>query len=280
MKYKVLDVKRPELCVTVLIAILIVQLSSQVIASIPIVETSITELPVKVKGYGMFNVTVVKIDIYKAGIHYIAFNASCKIGSSVVRLEAPPYPISVLYTTSPLVAIAYSIPPDYKYNWDGIVFVKNPGPPEVYVKYDHPDYYETYNIEVNDDKTLQGYSKFHTHIAKYHIEDAKQNNDLYALLASVIQFILALLAVPAVGWIAAAIAAVIVAALVIVNRAIYYFLNDILQDERGGGWMWTWGFSGWFIFRWFWISFGAWRDWGWFVFFLTHGGGGLWCRMR
>jgi hypothetical protein len=146
----------------------------------------------------------------------------------------------------------------------------------------NPNYYDKYNIGVNDDKSLQGDSKIHTHIAKYHIEDAKQNNDLYALLASVVQFILALLAVPAVGWIAAAIAAVITAALVIVNRAVFYFLNDILQDERGGGWMWVWSFGQWIIFRWFWVAFGAWRDWGWFVFFvvLGGGGGGRWCLMR
>jgi hypothetical protein len=254
--------------------ILSANLGVPVVVAIPVVETSTTELAVSVEEYGVFNVTVVKTDVYKAGIHYIAFNASCKIGTIVVKLEAPLYPIPSLITTS-------SIPPDYKYTWDGIEFVKAPGPPDLYIKYDHPNYYDKYNIGVNDDKSLQGDSKIHTHIAKYHIEDAKQKNDLYALLASVVQFILALLAVPAVGWIAAAIAAVITAALVIVNRAVFYFLNDILQDERGGGWMWTWGFSGWFIIRWFWVSFGAWRDWGWFVSFLAPGGGGgRWCLMR
>jgi len=255
--------------------ILSANLGVPVVAAIPLVETSTTELAVSVEEYGVFNVTVVKTDVYKAGIHYIAFNASCKIGRIVVKLEAPLYPIPSLITTS-------SIPSDYKYTWDGIEFVKAPGPPDLYIKYDHPNYYDKYNIGVNDDKSLQGDSKIHTHIAKYHIEDAKQKNDLYALLASVVQFILALLAVPAVGWIAAAIAAVITAALVIVNRAVFYFLNDILQDERGGGWMWAWGFGQWIIFRWFWVAFGAWRDWGWFVFFvvLGGGGGGRWCLMR
>jgi hypothetical protein len=261
--------------------ILSANLGVPVVAAIPVVETSTTELAVSVEEYRVFNVTVVKTDVYKAGIHYVAFNASCKIGNSVVRLEAPPYPISILYTTSPLAAIAYSIPPDYKYNWDGIEFVKAPGPPDLYIKYDHPNYYDKYNIGVNDDKSLQGDSKIHIHIAKYHIEDAKSENDLGAIIFSAVQFILALLAVPLVGWVSAAVAAVVIAALWLLNRTITYFLNDILQDERGGGWMWAWGFSGWFIIRWFWVSFGAWRDWGWFVCFLTHGGGGgLWHLMR
>jgi len=88
-------------------------------------------------------------------------------------------------------------------------------------------------------------------------------------LVGVIQFILAILAIPVVGWISAALAAVIIAALIVVNRTLYYFLNDILQDERGAGWMWTWGFGSQWIFRWFYVSFGAWRDWGWFVLMVV-----------
>jgi len=269
--------KKQILCVAILMIALILStnLGVPVVATIPMIETSTTELAVSVEEYGVFNVTVVKTDVYKAGIHYIAFNASCKIGRTVVKLEAPLYPISSLVTAS--LITTSSIPTEYKYTWDGIEFVKAPGPPDLYIKYDHPNYYDKYNIGVNEDKSLQGNSKIHIHLAKYHIEDAKKNNDLYAVLSALVNFIFALIAYPHVGWISAAIAAVITAALYLINRTIFYFLNDILQDERGGGWCWIWGFGGWFVFRWFWISFGALRDWGWCVFFAVgwrRGGGG------
>ncbi|MEM3588136.1 MAG: hypothetical protein QXO71_12560, partial [Candidatus Jordarchaeaceae archaeon] len=174
-----------------------------------------------------------------------------------------------------------AIPSEYKYWWDNILFLKSPGPANLWIKYDHPDVYDTYNIGVNERKYLIGNQKEHIHISRSAIETAKANNDLYTLLAGVVQFILTLLALPSVGIIAAAIGAVIVAVLFLINRAVYYFLNDILQDEQGGGWMWAWDFGSWWLFRWFYVSFGAWRDWRWFVFFaLVGGGGGGRCLMR
>ena len=270
---------RKALTIPCVVALVLLILSSQllfpVVANSTITETSVTEMVVTIEPYGTFNVTIVKTDIYKGGVPYVAFNVSCRVGRYFVRLEAPPYPAFTPLESYELAAI----PSDYKYQWDGITFVKAPGPPDLWIKYNHPDVYDTYNIGVNENKNLQGNSKIHSHIARYLIENAKSTNDLGTLLIAATQFIVALLAAPGVGWISAAIAAVIVAALFLVNRTISYFLNDILQDERGGGWMWTWGFGSWLIFKWFYVSFGAWRDWSWFVFIILHGGGGGFCRM-
>lgn len=249
------------------------QLLAPAMASITFEEISVTDLSVPTE-YGVLEIKVVKKDIYRGGMHYVKFNATCRVGQyQCVQVETTEYPAIKLDVTKDLISTS-AIPSEYKYWWDNILFLRSPGPNDLWIKYDHPDVYESYNIGVNEAKSLKGNQKIHIHIPRYQIENAKSNNDLYALLASVVQFILALLAVPAVGWIAAAIAAVIVAVLFLINRAIYYFLVDVLQDERGGGWMWAWGFGGWWRFRWLYVSFGSWRDWGWYVFFVIFGGGG------
>jgi hypothetical protein len=259
-----------------------------VVSSIPVIEENTAELTINIEGLE-FKVTVVKTEVYIADILYIGFNVTCKVDRGYVKLIAPLYPASY-YTvqskalSSPLMTMS-AIPSEYKYTWDGIVFVKAPGPSNLWIKYDHPDVYDTYNIGVNEDKSLKGDNKIHIHIAKYHIEDAKAKVDLGSVIASAVQFILALLAYPEVGWVTAAVVAVITAALWLLNRTIQYFLNDVLQDETGAGWMWAWGFGGWLIFQWFWVSFGAWRDIGWFVVlpsFLILGvpGGGGFCRLK
>jgi len=138
---------RKEILVsTILLVVLVLfaQLGLPVVASIPIVETSVTEVAVNFEEFGTFNVTVIKTDVYKGGTHYVAFNATCKIGVYVIRLVAPPYP---LLSITKLVRPA-AIPSDYKYSWDGITFIKSPGPSDLWIKYDHPDVYDTYNIGV------------------------------------------------------------------------------------------------------------------------------------
>lgn len=247
-------------------------------ASVTFEEITVTNLSLSVKGYGVFEIKVARKDVYKGGVHYVKVNATCRAGQYYVKIETTEYYAIALDATGNLISPA-AIPSEYKYWWDDILFVKSPGPSNLWIKYDHPDVYDTYNIGVNEWKSLKGDQKIHTHIPQYVIETAKANNNLSALVSAITHFILAVLAIPKVGLIAAVIGAVIITALVVINRAIDYFLNVILQDERGGGWMWIWGTGGWWIFRWFYISFGAWRDWGWFVSVIGGGGGGP-CLMR
>jgi hypothetical protein len=155
------------------------------------------------------------------------------------------------------------------YVWDGnVTFVKAPGSVTTYVKYDHPDNYNVYYpMETNFDYVLQGKTRYIIHLSINDIQIAKSWNDLGSVIGAALALLGACIVVPP----AAVVVAIIVAAAVLVNRAINYFLSDVLQTELGDGWMYEWGYGSWWMFHWLDLSFGAWRDFGLFLFWF--GGG-------
>ena len=50
-----------------------------------------------------------------------------------------------------------------------------------------------------------------------------------------------------------------------------YFIEDVIQTDLGDGWSWLWGFGSGFGLKWWWQSFGSWRDWGWLFVTLETG---------
>jgi len=109
-------------------------------------------------------ITVHRYDTFQYYQHLVSFSASCKInGIQVLKAITDEYPLDKL--KNPLSSASSgeicSIPEEWKYLWDAISFVKAPGPPEIYVKYDHPNNLpppdgEYRPGEVNIDYELQG----------------------------------------------------------------------------------------------------------------------------
>jgi len=74
----------------------------------------------------------------------------------------------------------------------------------------------------------------------------------------------AMLGIPElVSKLVAAVVAIVAAILTAAGALIKWFNSNIVQTELGDGWVWTWGYGSWWIFRWWRQSYGAWRDWGW-----------------
>jgi hypothetical protein len=160
----------------------------------------------------------------------------------VYKIVTEPYPVSKLLQGLNDSSVSASSSDMPKYYWDGLKFVKYPGNATCYVRYDHPDNYDTYEpLENNIDYTLQGTSRTVGHIAKYHIEDAKAANDVGAILGALIGIVAALLACPEpiVSKTTAAIIAIIVAACTLIHEIVNWFLNDIVQTELGDGWVYV-----------------------------------------
>lgn len=208
---------------------------------------------------------------YRDGEAYVKLEAVFRYGIYEIKINTTEFPLEAL-TFTPLSQL--SIPSEYTYWWDGVLFVKAPGPPNLYIKYDHPDNYYTYDIPVNVDGYIIGNSKKHCHVAQSRIEDWKSNNNVGTVAGALADLIAAALAVPKAGWIAAGVAGVIVAILTLINAAFNYFLSNILQTERGDGWYWVWGYGEFWILKWFWISVGKLRDIGFFIISIKLGGGG------
>jgi len=232
--------------------------------SLSIYEATLTQYHLMIDGGEYVQFEVCSKTMIPVGERRIKYYPSCK-------LITEPYPISKLVEGLEILASSDPMP---KYEWDGITFVQAHGNSTHWVKYDHPDNYDTYHpLEINVDYQLKGTSTTMWHIAQYHIEDAKEANDLGLVISSLVAIIGGLLALPELGSkFVAGVVSLIVAILVGINRVVSYFLNDILQTELGDGWSYLWGFGNWWLFHWFWMSFGAWRDWGWFYIFICAGG--------
>ncbi|MGB9778781.1 MAG: hypothetical protein ACPLW8_05195 [Candidatus Bathyarchaeales archaeon] len=229
-------------------------------------------IPVHVKRY----------DIYQFDLHLVKFEINFRVGNSIIFIKSDPYPAYKLTEASPL-----STDPMPKYRWDEILFVKAPGNSTHWVKYDHPDNYDTYyRGEVNRDYYLSGNSKYHHHIAKWRVEKAISDLDFWTLIGTTANTIggaiAFLLAIPLVGKIVLIILALI-ASVWGVGR---WFIQNVIQTELGDGWAWTWGHGKWELFGrvlafWWWMSFGLARDLGFFIFVWNiFGGGGGSCRLR
>lgn len=227
--------------------------------------------------------TITRVDVYQGFQHSVKFSGTCRVGEICVNVTTEEYPYEKLLYSD---VKAYGIPADWKYTWDGnITFVKAPGPSTTFIKYDHPDNYDTYRSgEVNVDYDLRGHDKIHHHIAQYRIEEDKSSWTLVQILAGIEGLLIAALTIPegVISKVIAGVLLLIIGIIEALGQTKKWFLENILQTELGDGWTWLWGFGSWWIFKWWWQSFGAWRDWGWlFVVFnwnvynqVPRGGGG------
>jgi len=184
--------------------------------------------------------------------------------------------ITELYPVSKLIAGLEgltSTDPMPKYTWDGVKFVQAPGNSTKWVKYDHPDNYDTYHPgETNSEYSLPGITRTIEHIPQSTIENAKVNNDIATVISALVGVALAALVIPEpTTKIVAGAAALIAAILTAANLIVRFWLNDVVQTELGDGWSYVWGEGSWWLFHWFWMSVGAWRDWGWCYVFLDNG---------
>lgn len=218
--------------------------------------------------YEGLRVTAKRYDILRGRQHLIRIEAEVEVEGRRITIKSEPYSVSKLYS-----AVFYSSSSSLPtYWWDGIKFVRAPGSSTTWVKYDHPDNYNTYYPnEINREYYLKGYSKTHNHVPRYLLEEAKAKTSFVGIAALLAGVIAALLAVPElVSKIVAAILGLIAAILSLVGFVLYWFINDVIQTELGDGWIWTWGYGkwefwGWVVAAWWWMSFGAWRDWVFFV---------------
>jgi len=209
-----------------------------------------------------------RYDIFRGRQHLIQIVAEVEVDGHKISIKSEPYPFDKLYNTA-----SYTTQTSFsKYRWDGISFVRAPGSSTQWVKYDHPDNFETYYPnQINNGYTLNGYSKQHNHIAQYVLEEAKRNANFVGIAGLLAAVIAALLGIPElVSKIVAGILGLIAAIIALVGYVIYWFINDIIQAERGDGWVWTWGYGKWVFWgivlaAWWWMSFGSWRDWGFFI---------------
>jgi len=214
-------------------------------------------------------VTVHRCDTFQFYHHFVSFNATCEIdGIPIMNVTTDKYP---LYKIERSIETC-SIPEEWKERWDNILFVLSPGPPETYIKYNHPDNYDTYHQgEINVDYELQGDERIHCHIAQHRIEEDKAGVELGQIIAGLMGVLMGLLLIPegVLSKVAAGVIALIIGILEVLGEGIKWFLNNVVQTELGDGWSWMWGFGSWWIFKWWTQSFGAWRDWGWFFVVLN-----------
>ncbi|MFH7882497.1 MAG: hypothetical protein QW140_02140 [Candidatus Aenigmatarchaeota archaeon] len=231
-----------------------------------------------------FVVHAKRTDIIKSGEHLIQIEVKTTVEGRVITIKSEPYPFKKLLLTQNLSGTnkkyrilsttSYTIASDslQKYWWDNILFVRAPGSDYFWIKYDHPDNIETYYpMAKNKGYTLNGTSKRHHHIPQYILEDAKYKSTFASIAGLLGPIISGLLLIPEL--ISKAIAAIIAlggAILSLVGYGAKWFIENIIQTELGDGWIYTWDygkitFFGWVLAAWWRMSFGAWRDWGFFV---------------
>ncbi|MEM5834870.1 MAG: hypothetical protein QXQ69_03425 [Candidatus Aenigmatarchaeota archaeon] len=278
--------------VAVVALLLLLVLSSGVAlptyASVSLLNTNLTIETSKTFEINGFKVYAKRFDIIKAGQHYVQIEVKTTVEGRVITIKSEPYPIAKIYPQPKLPRVPMPswlfIEPGYrvmattsslslpKYYWDSILFVRAPGSDYFWVKYDHPDNIETYYpLAKNKAYTLTGASKQHHHIPQYMLEDAKYRSTFASIAGLLGPIIAGLLAIPElVSKVVAGIIALVGAILALVGYLIRWFIENIIQTELGDGWIYTWGygkltFFGWVIAAWWWMSFGAWRDWGFFI---------------
>lgn len=150
---------------------------------------------------------------------------------------------------------------------DGVLFVLAPGNYSIYVKYNHPDNYETYYpMEWNRHYDIQGVQMIDTHLSKIEVTDwinqqisdeQLWNNIITgtAVMAGLFGAFAAFFENPILGIMAiiSAIASLfswLLQVLGITNKS--QWIIDTVQAEQGDGWSWEWGFrttsiSGWIL---------------------------------
>jgi len=148
------------------------------------------------------------------------------------------------------------------YYWYNFKFVRVPGSPQQWVKYDHADNYYTYykeqwNVDWNMYKYhSSGWGKQVYHLSQYTMGVSIGQASLFYMAAALAAGIAGLFAIYfPIALIIAAIAAFLVGIGVVIS----WFLTSIVLSEQNDGWQYT-HFN--HVNRDVLISFGAWRDLG------------------
>lgn len=216
--------------------------------------------------------TIHRYDIFHPYQHYVRFEGNCEIDGLNINVTTDTFRLDKII--SEYANTQSIIPDEYKYWWDGILFVQAPGPPERWIKYDHPDNYDTYYPGIiNEGYVLEGNSRLHLHIPQHVLETAKEGGTLTSVISACVAVVAAALAIPEpiISKVTAGVIALIAAILTAVGIVIYWFISDVIQTELGDGWSWLWDFGSWWLFKWWRQSFGRWRGWGW-LFVVANSG--------
>ena len=260
---------------------------------LPVYATSVPAAKMETSRKFDFNgieVWAKRTDTFQYNQWFIQLEAEAIVNGTKISLRSEKYPLAKLYqiltptrakkpttllekVSTGTVNSLYTIQSLGKYWWDNIEFVRAPGDAYTWVKYDHPNNYDRYYpLQVNRDYALRGTSKVHYHVSYAALEDAKYKSSFASIAGLLGPIIAALLLIPEiVSKFVAAIIALVGAICSLVGYLLKWFIENIIQTELKDGWVWTWGwgkatFLWWTIAVWFWISFGAWRNWGFFVF--------------
>jgi hypothetical protein len=216
---------------------------------------------------------MLRYDTYIGESHYISFRGSATVGTTVMSVIMPSVPYYLLesFLSSNSSEIC-SIPEEQKELWDGILTVM-PGP--VYVKYPHPDNYDTYHPgETDINYSLNGTTRIHSHIAQSILETGKLLGELTEIVGGILVVVAALgfLPEPLISKVHAAYLGLLAGILMLAGLSVAVFIEYIVQSELGDGWTWLWGFCSSCGLRWWYQSFGRLRDVGWlFVLFDSNG---------
>jgi hypothetical protein len=165
--------------------------------------------------------------------------------------------------------------------------LQSPGSENWYVEYDHINTIDNsgtsgvfYNIPPNEGTptiTTGIDGMYNIHAPKWLLNHVKQSLNIWDLITgggatlSGIAALLAALGLIATNPVGAAIVAIILAVLAIAGIGVKAFVENVMETEIDDGWSYLWGFTQYWLLWWrvgvSWsMSFGRWRDWGWFFF--------------
>jgi hypothetical protein len=159
------------------------------------------------------------------------------------------------------------------YLWDGIEFLKAPGNNSYWVKYDHPTDIYAPGL-VNLGYTFHGLTKIHHHIARSAIENAKFQSSFATIAGMLGPLIGGLLIIPELcSKVVAGVIAVIGALCSLFGYLARWGIENFIETELHDGWCWSWGFTQLNLLcvhlTWWFMSFGALRDYPLFVLLVS-----------
>lgn len=221
-------------------------------------------------------ISVTRFDITINGTDFVKAKISCRPADEPypIIMETPTMQISELDKTAPESAEILTVQNPVRYNWNGITFISTKSTP-LYVAHDHPDTgpYDspTYDIPVDEVSSTVLVANSGTrciHLPKHIVDDMKESGTIaFALSAAITPILVWLFGLPElVGTkLAALILGLVDVIILCFGLAFTWWVDNVVRTEMGDGWSYMWGFGSWWIFNWCWISFGAWRDAGWFI---------------
>jgi hypothetical protein len=137
---------------------------------------------------------------------------------------------------------------------------------QVTIKYDHPDNYQVYNSNTGASYTIVGSNGYYAlHLTTQQIANALNTASITGIIGALLS-IAGFVADAVVGDVIGVIGAILSG----LSCGIQWFVSNVVETELGDGWAYLWGAgsSSWWIFHseWFWLSFGSWRNWGWYFY--------------